>query len=557
MANQPRLKRAMPERQLNIKVSRKIGTVDITDLKDLMALCRIIKSDYTAFTPFGADSLRLYDQQRRLITNLDDIPDDYFKKLEDGGLYLSVRVSFEECCSDFFNNLANAVEQDGWLVFTHNIPNTPLSRLYVRESYRSIAKDIQAPAQEFQYPAVTLPNQPIVSKAIVTGTPGTGKSVFLFYLLWQLVKKGKPVVFFLTTDTYYYDGQGGFFELGNPSDFKYLLRMVHSPGDVWCLFDAKNKKEEDLNAVPYSECQFVLSTSPRREMVNDFQKFPTPQVFYMPTWTKNELEAIAPKFPKAGDWESRFEILGGIPRHVLEYTKVDPMLILQRACKQCELNDCIRVVGLDSSITEKSKSVHSLVHITSTFPFTESSVVYASEVALDVIVAAKGLEARRRMRDLLAACEGEPLTAALCGRIFEPYAVDLLERGGNFTCRQLVHGSTKTVPPDTELVIQQSIKVVVDKPESNQTIGQLYVPKTKNYTAIDAWIPGTGALQMTVGRKHDLKNGVNDDLQKLGRGAEKLYWLLPPCNYYVFTKKTPQSIDQYALRIPYPHAEKE
>ena len=210
------------------------------------------------------------------------------------------------------------------------------------------------------------------------------------------------------------------------------------------------------------------------------------------------------------------------------------------------------IIGLNSTITGMSKGVHSLVHVTSTSPFTDSSVAYASQTALDIIIANKGFEARRRMRDLLQSSEGNPLTEALCGYIFESYAMDLLERGSTFTCRQLVHGNTRNLSPDTELVIPRSTRIVADKLESNQTTDQLHVPKTRNYTAIDAWIPGIGAFQMTVGKQHDIKRETKRDLEKLGPTANKLYWLLPPLYYRSFTQKTPQDIDQYAVRIPYP-----
>jgi hypothetical protein len=36
------------------------------------------------------------------------------------------------------------------------------------------------------------------------------------------------------------------------------------------------------------------------------------------------------------------------------------------------------------------------------------------------------------MRELLDSCAGNPLTAALCGTIFEPRAIDMLEKGGDF-----------------------------------------------------------------------------------------------------------------------------
>jgi hypothetical protein len=287
-------------------------------------------------------------------------------------------------------------------------------------------------------------------------------------------------------------------------------------------------------------------------MVNDFKKPPVPQEFYMPTWSEAELEAIVPFFPNATEWRDRFENLGGIPRYVLEVTTRPPTQMLEAACTDCSLDDCIKKIGMNSTITEKSKVVHLLVHVRSTPPYTNSSVCYASQTALNIIVRHKGNEAKRRMRELLPSCQGNPLTAALCGYIFEPYAIELLEKGGVFKCRELVHGNKRIEPDETTLVIPSSIKTVVDKVVPSQTRNQLHVPKTTNYAAIDAWIPGIGAFQMTVGKKHDIKVRARDDLAMLGQGANKLYWLLPPLYYHSFTKKSPQNIEQYAVLIPYP-----
>ena len=175
-----------------------------------------------------------------------------------------------------------------------------------------------------------------------------------------------------------------------------------------------------------------------------------PQVFYMPLWTETELETIAPYFPADIDWHNRFKILGGIPRYVLEDTEDHPRALLEAACKQCDLKDCTKIIGLDSTINEV---VHSLIHITSVSPYTESSVCYASKVALDLIVRNKGDEFKFKMRELLVSCEGNSLSAALCGYIFEPYAIELLEKGGTFECRELVHGNKRIKPGETTLDI--------------------------------------------------------------------------------------------------------
>ena len=102
------------------------------------------------------------------------------------------RVSFPSfvlCDLPFYNDISRATERDGWLMFEHTIPSTSLSKLYIRESYRTIANSIK----------------PGVNKAIVTGTPGIGQSLFLIYLLWTLLKENKRVLFVYHPHRVYYD----------------------------------------------------------------------------------------------------------------------------------------------------------------------------------------------------------------------------------------------------------------------------------------------------------------------------------------------------------------
>ncbi|KAF0713749.1 Aste57867_4226 [Aphanomyces stellatus] len=448
-------------------------------------------------------------------------------------------LGFVDCKIGFYNDIVNADVKDGWLYFIQTIPSSVAKSkaLLVRASYQTIASSIQERGEDG------------IFKTIITGTPGIGKSLFLIYLLWILVKAGKKVLFIYHPNLIYYDGLGGVFELRElPS------AIEHSFWDesLWCLFDAKGKNEGHLSAIPYDSCNVVLSTSPRRDMINDFKKPPVPRVFFMPLWTEPELEQVGPSFPHVLDWHDRFKILGGIPRMVLEDSEQEATKILEAACKQCELDDCIKIIGLDSTITEKSKVVHSLVHITSEAPFTTSSVCYASGVALGIIVRIKGVEAKQKMQQLLQSCEGNPLIASLCGYIFEPYTFDLLEAGGTFKYHELVHGNKKAKPGERDLTIKGSSRIVANKVSNSHISNQLYVPTTKNFTAIDAWIPQVGAFQMTVGKTHDIKGGAEENLKLLGNNGNKLYWLLPPLYYHSFTKKTPQTIKQYAVLIPYP-----
>ena len=205
-------------------------------------------------------------------------------------LVVVVPPSFPLFQSPFFTSLCDVTESEGWISFGRNIPSTSLNTLYIRECYRTIASSI---------------NPGGINKAIITGTPGIGKSLFLIYLLWKLVKEGKRVLFIYHSDTIYYDGQGGVFYCPENS-LPTSNEVAFWSDDLLCLLNAKGKEEKHLSAFPYELCTFIVSTSPRRDMVNDFKKPPPPKVFYMPLWTATELETIAPCFSAVIDWRTRF-----------------------------------------------------------------------------------------------------------------------------------------------------------------------------------------------------------------------------------------------------------
>ncbi len=80
-------------------------------------------------------------------------------------------LRFSPCQVPVFVDILNATETDGSILFNHTIPSTTLKALYVRDCYVTIASSLK----------------PGINKALITGTPGIGKSLFFIYLLWKLV----------------------------------------------------------------------------------------------------------------------------------------------------------------------------------------------------------------------------------------------------------------------------------------------------------------------------------------------------------------------------------
>ena len=436
------------------------------------------------------------------------------------------------CSNPFYRNVGNLREQaGGWVDCDHSIPSTTLTKLFARDSYRVITEQIFAGKQR-------------PKKAIVTGSPGIGKSLFLIYILQKLVKQGKRVLFIYHPRIIYFDCEGGIFEFSHIPP--YTERNIWND-TLWCLFDARGRSTTDLNPLPYNNCNFVLSISPNPSMVHDFKKPPVAKVFYMPIWSKDELQIISELFPHSDTWEERFRDLGGVPRSVFEATCEPSRLILKKACVRCDLAECTKITALDSNCSD----VHALVHIDSEPPFTTSFVQYASTSAFETIVETKKLEARRNMGALLEACRGQPHAARLCARIFEDHAMELLQAGGTFAYRPLFYdGRTRTLGDGLLVIPASESRISADDIDSNHTLRRLHVPCLKKN--VDAWIPGIGAFQTTVSMDYEISGETEAMLKLVNPKWNVLYWLLPPPFYDTFTMKNPYTLEQYAVLIPYP-----
>ena len=82
----------MPKRFLNVEYSGNKTRIDVTDFEDLSEVQIAVNSFFGEDIPGPASRIQLYDQQDQLITDLDYIPKDYYKKLKDGGISLVIRT---------------------------------------------------------------------------------------------------------------------------------------------------------------------------------------------------------------------------------------------------------------------------------------------------------------------------------------------------------------------------------------------------------------------------------------------------------------------------------
>jgi len=301
------------------------------------------------------------------------------------------RVILQTYRGEFFDKFLPAsinadhrvIEREGFLEFPTTMPYTRIKRLYIRDSYKCIAEQIKDRS---------------VPRHIVNGTPGIGKSLFLVYLLFQLVNEGKRVFFWYGRHRIYFDGDGEVFKL-----YRFPDDAEESFWDgLWCLFDASGRSTADLDKLDSDLSTIVISMSLRRDRINDFKKPDlAPKTFFMPVWSIEEMKTLSEQvYGSVSDWRDRFEILGGIPRFVFEKIERSPSSIVESAAGQFKLSDTLDLVATDVELTEKVKVVHSIIHIHSEKPYNTSTNQFASEYVLK-LVASKLEGAIRREFDNL------------------------------------------------------------------------------------------------------------------------------------------------------------
>jgi len=87
--------------------------------------------------------------------------------------------------------------------------------------------------------------------AIVTGTPGIGKSAFLYYVYWRLVKAKKHV--FFVTQCVYFNGaiMWDYNSMPLCSDLQFWTN------DLWCLTADPTK----MLGLPFDDCLILLAVT--------------------------------------------------------------------------------------------------------------------------------------------------------------------------------------------------------------------------------------------------------------------------------------------------------
>jgi hypothetical protein len=182
----------------------------------------------------------------------------------------------------FWRYLSTAKETEGFLPLTVRFGILPqrMVSLYIRESYCELYKRMISYFDEGW------------NGFALTGTPGIGKSVFLFYLLWRLARREKPpeaILIHRAQDMgfIYLITSNGCFATRDPVSVAHFLVKK----TTWYLTDTLDPEP----TLPFATT--ILVASPNRKHYKEFLKVhDAVPLHYLEPWSLEELLIAAPKY---------------------------------------------------------------------------------------------------------------------------------------------------------------------------------------------------------------------------------------------------------------------
>ncbi|KAJ3718089.1 hypothetical protein DFJ43DRAFT_1098322 [Lentinula guzmanii] len=198
-------------------------------------------------------------------------------------------------------------------------------RLIVTKSYADMYKRIQLGlclSDQTTQPDGTTIVRPATTKegVLITGQPGTGKSVFLWYFATRIlqdypmeplliIQPGEPALLFVKG--YAFQCEGTNLVLPNMSRFSKRAPSADYPPYESCLTLVECNSETFPDILLKGSVLPIFASSPKENRFATFLKVKRPFIWGMPTWNKKELRL-------------GFRLHGGFPA-VINYLTVSPL----------------------------------------------------------------------------------------------------------------------------------------------------------------------------------------------------------------------------------------
>jgi hypothetical protein len=383
----------------------------------------------------------------------------------------------------------------------------------------------------------------VISKWVVTGTPGVGKSFFSAYYLWVAAREKKTVVWQP-------------FETDQDARSTYLMTSdgvqsvaFRSPELVNALQNSETVYIVDGQAPLLRRAWTLLVTSPNYKIYKDLRKQAHSTLLYMPPWSYEELQhckavlyADEEKLPTAL-MDQLFDWYGGVPRYVLEFastvygsnggdvkaavqTVVD---ILTEAMGRGSLSDILK--AHEARLREGEYS-HRVLHLCRhpSGSLDRFRLAWASPLVKNEVIERFSQEILKDMKHFLRPSNVDYLSN-IRGLIFEFYAHIMLRDGGSFQARRLCEGDATSGQNVQVAFPPAKIRFFRAYEEVDLRENTLWRPFSQNLPSIDSLRGPSNFFQMTVSQTHPIKHqGLSNALKQVADKAEshpRLYFVVP------------------------------
>ena len=358
---------------------------------------------------------------------------------------------------------------------------------------------------------------------ILLGTPGIGKTFFIYYVLSQEKKKKNRVYYQMTKNHLF------LFDLNATNTVTEIFgRNVTSfldqeyEGDTLFVIDAYRMSE-----APYrKDNRVILITSPNKDTWYKFSKASLAKRLFMPLWTREE---IADYNQEMGLGLSRdhlmdaWEKIGGTVRRLTETPLEPPPYEHSAGSLLMFLNR-----GIETN-REESDVCHRLIHISvptdenGNHMFQKFDFVFASDA---IQMGMEGKLQNTKLNDLsliFDLCSSGYSDHTMSGVVFEHVMHRVFERGGVFECRSLNAGSEEMM----KIHLKKTGPAIVFQNEgdvlSPSFRNKYCVPRHHTFPAIDGVYHDYDAtsgeeagqvflFQMTIRKDHPIK-GMREALK--------------------------------------------
>ncbi|EGG19912.1 hypothetical protein DFA_07019 [Cavenderia fasciculata] len=442
------------------------------------------------------------------------------------------------------------------------------SSLFIRKCYVKLKELIFADFTRYEStlsPSTTpsTPTSPpatssINSAFVVTGNPGIGKSVFIYYMMWVISQMKATIV----VRSYHSDTKDAYYVYTYDQHVKPVVLRTLSHSDV--LPHLKDKKTfylVDSLDVSNHAAKTIVVSSPDPSKYKEFLKDADSTRRYLPPWKKRELDTVRPLlYPSVTQVEldQLWNKWGGIPRFVLEKAHDQEFQrTLDQVIPTLDLDLCVKSVGQEDTQAPGSHKVIQIIprDVPGFAKYSQMELRFSSKyVARIVVRETEKLHMDRITKELTVP---RFLHSPLGGSFFEGVVHRKLQVGGTFKRRLLNNNNTGK---ESDVVIPKplpsvDIKSINDISKPSSATGAYLLPTYSNFPVVDSLIKPTQLFQVTVSSTHPpLMQELSNIVDQLGNPPNvDLYFVVPEDMYSDFKQsatklsKQVQTVTQYVL----------